>query len=66
MELYRQELPFLSPGDLSDAGIQPGSPEFQEDSSPPEPPRKPSYLTIHLKINGHITFFVLIYINCKK
>ena len=54
MEFYRQELPFPSPGDLSDPRIQPRSPELQEDSLPPEQPRKSSCLTIHLKISVHI------------
>ena len=44
MEFFRQEywsgLPFSSPGDLPDSGIQPGSPTLQEDSLPSEPPRK--------------------------
>ena len=31
-------LPFPSPGDLPDPGIEPGSPAFQADSSPSEPP----------------------------
>ena len=45
MGLSRQEywsgLPFPPPGDLPDPGIQPGSVEFQADSLPSEPPRKP-------------------------
>ena len=45
MELSRQEycsgLPFPSPGDLPDLGIEPGSPALQADSSPSEPPGKP-------------------------
>ena len=45
MKFFRQEywngLPFPSPGDLSDPGIEPGSPAFQADSLPPEPPGKP-------------------------
>ena len=45
MELPRQQywsgLPFLSPGDLSDPGIEPRSPTLQADSSPSEPPGKP-------------------------
>ena len=40
MEFSRQEhwsgLPFPSPGDLSDPGIEPGSPGFQADSLPSE------------------------------
>ena len=44
MELSRQEywsgLPFLSPGDLPDLGIKPGSPAWQADSLLSEPLRK--------------------------
>ena len=39
---YWSGLPFPSPGDLPDPGIEPGSPpELQADSSPSEPPEKP-------------------------
>ena len=42
MEFSRQEywsgLPFPSPGDLPDPGIEPGSPALQTDSLPSEPP----------------------------
>ena len=42
MELSRQEywsgLPFSSPGDLPNPGIEPGSPAFQAFSLPAEPP----------------------------
>ena len=45
IEFSRQEywsgFPFPSPGDLPDPGIEPGSPELQEDSLPSEPPGKP-------------------------
>ena len=45
MEFSRQEywsgLPFPSPGDLRDPGIEPGSPALQADSLPSEPPGKP-------------------------
>ena len=45
MELSRQEywngLPFPSPGDLPNPGIEPGSPALQADSLPSEPPGKP-------------------------
>jgi len=44
MEFSRKEywggLPFPSPGDLPDPGIEPGSPALQ-DSLPTEPPGKP-------------------------
>ena len=35
-------LPFLSPGDLPDLGIQPGSPALQAESLPCEPAGEPS------------------------
>ena len=35
-------LPFPSPGNLSNPGIDPESPASQADSSSPEPPGKPS------------------------
>ena len=44
MEFSRQEywngLPFPSPGDLPDLGIEPGSPALLADSLPSEPPGK--------------------------
>ena len=39
---YRSGLPFPSPGDLPNPGIEPGSPVLQADSLPSEPPRKSS------------------------
>ena len=52
LEFFRQEywseLPFPSPGDLPEPGIEPGSPALQANSFPSEPPRKPfSYVTGH-------------------
>ena len=38
---YWNGLPFASPGDFPDPGIEPGSPALQEDSLPSEPQRKP-------------------------
>ena len=38
---YWSGLPFPSPGDLPDPGIEPGSPTLQADSLPSEPPGKP-------------------------
>ena len=37
---YWNGLPFSSPGDLPDSGIEPGSPALQEESLPSEPPGK--------------------------
>ena len=43
MEFSRQEywsgLPFPSPGDLPDPGIEPGSPAFQAEALTSEPPK---------------------------
>ena len=39
-------LPFSSPGDLPDPGIESGSPALQADSLPTEPPGKPC--VVHL------------------
>ena len=45
MEFSRQEywsgLPFPSPGDLPDPGIEPGSPALQADALTSEPQEKP-------------------------
>ena len=45
MEFSRQEywsgLPFPSPGDLPDLGIEPGSPTLWADALPSEPPGNP-------------------------
>ena len=38
---YWSGLPFLSPGDLPNPGIEPGSPALQTDALPSEPPGKP-------------------------
>ena len=37
---YRSGLPFPSPGDLPDPGIEPGSPTLKADALPSEPPGK--------------------------
>ena len=47
MEFFGQEhwsgLPFPSPGDLPDPGIEPGSVALQADSLPFDPPGKPKH-----------------------
>ena len=40
---YWSGLPFPSPGDLPDPGIEPRSPTLQADSSPSDPPGKEGY-----------------------
>ena len=41
-------LPFPSPGDLPNPGIEPGSPALQTDALPSEPPGKPLLLLLLL------------------
>ena len=42
---YRSRLPFASPGDLIDPGIEVGSPALQADSLQSEPPGKQEDIT---------------------
>ena len=42
---YWNGLPFPSPGDLPDPGIEPRSPAFQADALTSEPPGKPEHVT---------------------
>ena len=39
---YWSGLPFPSPGDIPDQGIEPGSPALQADALPSEPPGSPA------------------------
>ena len=41
---YWSGLPFPSPGDLPDLGIEPWSPALQADALPSGPPRNPMYI----------------------
>ena len=68
MEFSRKEcwggLPFLSPGDCPNPGIEPGSPVLQADSLQSEPPDKPSLSiipskSIHVVANDKILFFFM-------
>ena len=43
---YWSGLPFPSPGDLPDPGIEPRSPALQVDSLPSEPPGRPQVLAL--------------------
>ena len=57
-EFSRQDwsgLPFPSPGDLPNPGIEPGSPTLQADSFPSEPPGKP-ILHYHITYTHNSTF----------
>ena len=62
---YWSGLPFPSPGDLPDPGIEPRSPSLQADALPSEPPGKQSVhslvtLKIYIKATG--IFYTLVYI----
>ena len=67
MEFSRQEywsgLPFPSPGDLPNPGMEPGSPTLQADGLPSEPPGKPvdmsKFLKQKVKEESFIPFFFL-------
>ena len=54
MGFSRQEcwsgLPFPSPGDLPNPGVEPRSPALQADALPSEPPGKP-HINIYIYIN---------------
>ena len=54
MEFSSQEywsvLPFSSPGDLPNPGIEPKSPTLQADVLPSEPPGKPIYIHTYTQI----------------
>ena len=58
---YWSGLPFPSPGDLPDPGIEPGSPPLQADALSSEPPRKPLILATFKK-TGEITFNIIFYL----
>ena len=45
---YWNGLPFPSPGDLPDPGIEPRSPTLQADTLPSEPPGKPMDVRVGL------------------
>ena len=44
---YWSGLPFPSPGDLPNPGIEPGSPALQADSLLSEPPGKPNNISLN-------------------
>ena len=72
MEFSRQEywsgLPFPSPGDLPNPGIEPRSPALQTDALPSEPPGKPSYLEAFepdFSYLGHFPFSLFNYLKIE-
>ena len=67
VEFSRQEywsrLPFSSPGDIPDPGIEPGSPVLQADSLPSEPPGKPN--PHHLGFVYSLTKLIILCLQAK-
>ena len=49
---YWSGLPFPSPGDLPDSGIEPRSPTLQADTLPSKPPGKPYSAKGRFKLHG--------------
>ena len=56
MQEYWSGLPFPSPGDLPDPGIEPGSPALQADSLTSEPPGKPQETSL-IQLKQYILVF---------
>ena len=52
---YWSELPFPSPGDLSNPGIKPGSPILQADALPSKPPVKSCWHVRSLPISTGVS-----------
>ena len=57
---YGSELPFPSPGDLPNPGIEPGSPVLQTEALPSEPLGKPSEATREAWVtqNWEVQFYI--------
>ena len=53
---YWSGLPFPSPGDLPNPGIEPRSPALQADALPSEPPGKPLMISMKFKYVGSRVF----------
>ena len=60
---YWSGLPFPSPGDLPDPGLEPGSPALQVDALPSEPSGEPAVPMVwvsqfaHSPVDGHLGLF---------
>ena len=55
---YQSGLPFPSPGDFPNPGIEPRSPTLQADSLPSEPPGKLIYTYIHM-YNKFLALYII-------
>ena len=61
---YWSGLPFLSPGDLPNPGIEPGSPTWQADSLSSEPPGEPNLCIVD--INSYLVLMSAIFNKLEK
>ena len=57
---YWSGLPFPSPGDLPDPGIEPGSPALQADALSSEPPTRYAYACVYIHICVYIYTLLVI------
>ena len=55
---YWSGLPFPSPGDLPNPGIEPTSPPLQADALTSEPPGKPNKCELNIKSKGITSYYV--------
>ena len=55
---YWNELPFPSPGDLPDPGIEPQSPALQADALPSKPPGKPLMYRLKIRTESVLSHFL--------
>ena len=62
---YWSGLPFPSPGDLLDPGIEPRSPALQADTLASEPPGKPIHFLLLLKHNPNLKYKQYNLLNCS-
>ena len=63
---YWSGLPFPSPGDLPDPGVEPGCPAMQAGFLPSELPGKPQFLLLKIGNLSHKIHWLKIFINSKK
>ena len=55
---YCSGVPFPSPGDLPNSGIEPGSPTFQADALTSEPPGKPILTHIYIPTHTCVCMYI--------
>ena len=63
---YWSGLPFPSPGDLPDPGVEPRSPALQADALPSKPPGKSIYIYIYIYYTLLYIKYILLFTLCKS